>query len=178
MTSWSFDDTDFRVHGGVIAIVTDVVDPDGLGRVEIELPWYGDGYSEWARVAHFYGGDQVGSTWVPEVGSEVLVLFAHGDMRFPYVIGCLYGPVDRPPHSRTASSDIRTVRTPSGSEIRFDETKGVVELKTKKGASVRLEEKTGDLTLEATSKITLKAAEISIEATASVTVKGSSIALN
>ena len=35
-----------------------------------------------------------------------------------------------------------------------------------------------ELTLEATSKITLKAAEISIEALAAVTVKGASIALN
>jgi uncharacterized protein involved in type VI secretion and phage assembly len=178
MTGWSFDETDLRLQGAGIGLVTDVDDPDGLGRVQIELPWYADGYREWARVAHFYGGDQVGSTWVPEVGGEVLVIFGHGDLRWPYVLGCLYSPVDLPPESRTAGSDIRTVRTPSGSEITFDETNGVVELKTKTGASLRLEESSGELTLEATSKITLKAAEISIEASASVTVKGSSIALN
>ena len=70
------------------------------------------------------------------------------------------------------------MRTPSGSEISFDETNETVALRTKTGASVVLKETTGELTLEATSKITLKAAEISIEAVAAVTVKGATIALN
>ena len=178
MFDWLIEDDDLRLRGAAIGLVSDVEDPDGLGRVEVELPWYAGGYREWARVVHFYGGDKVGSTWIPEPGGEVLVVFGHGDLRFPYVLGCLYSPVDRPPESRTSSSDIRTVRTPSGSEITFDETKGLVELKTKEGASVRLDEKKGELSLEATSKITLKAAEIVIEATSKVTVKGSSIALN
>jgi uncharacterized protein involved in type VI secretion and phage assembly len=166
------------IRGATIGIVTDVNDPDGLGRVQVELPWYAEGYREWARIAQFYGGAQVGSTWVPEKDGEVLVLFGHGDLKSPYIVGCLYNPVDTPPESRTPSSDIRTVRTPSGSEISFDETNGVVALRTKSGASVLLKETTGELTLEATSKITLKAAEISIEALAAVTVKGASIALN
>lgn len=178
MSGWSVEDTDTHLRGATVGIVTDVNDPDGLGRVEIELPWYAGGYREWARVAQFYGGKQVGSSWVPEVDGEVLVIFGHGDLRFPYVVGCLYNAVDTPPESRSVSSDIRTVRTPSESEITFDETRGVVEVKTKSGASVRLEENSGELTLEAISKITLKATEIAIEATGAVTVKGSSIALN
>jgi uncharacterized protein involved in type VI secretion and phage assembly len=178
MTYASFEQTDQRIRGAVIGLVTDVEDPEGLGRVEIGLPWYAGGYREWARVAQLYAGPGYGSTWVPEVDGEVLVMFAHGDMRWPFVVGCLYNPVDQPPHSRTASSDIRTLRTPKGSEISFDETEEVVAVTTATGASVRLEEKTGALTLEATSKISLKAAEISIEASGSVTVKGASIALN
>lgn len=169
---------DDRLRGATIGIVKNVNDPDGLGRVQIELPWFAVSYREWARVAQFYGGNGVGSTWVPEVDGEVLVVFAHGDLRFPYVIGCLYSPVDIPPSSRSASIDVRTVRTPSGSEISFDEANGVVDLKTKEGASIRLEEKSGQLTIKAISKITLKAQDISIEADASVTVKGSTIALN
>jgi uncharacterized protein involved in type VI secretion and phage assembly len=178
MPAISFESTDQRIRGAVIGIVTDVNDPDGLGRAEIELPWYASGYREWARVSHFYAGPGCGSTWVPEVDSEVLVLFAHGDMRFPFVIGCLYNPVDEPPESRSDSSDVRTLVTPNGSELRFDETNQVITLKTSSGASVELDELSGELTLEATSKISLKAADISIEATGSVTVKGPSIALN
>jgi phage baseplate assembly protein V len=178
MALTSFESTDQRFRGAVVGIVTDVDDPDGLGRVEIELPWYASGYREWARVSHFYAGPGYGSTWVPEVDGEVLVLFAHGDMRWPFVVGCLYGPVDEPPESRSDASDVRTLLTPNGSEIRFDETNEVVTLKTKSGASVELDEQSGELTLEATSKITLKAVDISIEATGSVTVKGPTIALN
>jgi phage baseplate assembly protein V len=178
MARTSFESTDQRIRGAVIGIVTDVNDPEELGRVEIELPWYASGYREWARVSHLYAGPGYGSTWVPEVDGEVLVLFAHGDMRWPFVIGCLYNPVDQPPESRSDSSDVRTLLTPNGSELRFDETNQVVTLKTQSGASVELDEQSGELTLEATSKITLKAAEISIEASSSVTVTGPSIALN
>jgi uncharacterized protein involved in type VI secretion and phage assembly len=169
---------DQRFTGVVIGIVTDVDDPDGIGRVKVSLPWYASGYEEWARVAQVYAGPGYGSTWVPEVDGEVLIAFAHGDMRWPYVLGCLYGPVDTPPYSRSASSDVRTFLTPAGSELSFDELNGVVELRTPTGASVRLEEQSGSLTLEATSKISLKAAEISIEASGTVAVTGSQIALN
>ncbi len=95
---------DQRIYGVVIGIVTNVNDKDGLGRVEIRLPWYANGYRRWARIAQMYAGDGYGSTWVPEVDGEVLVLFAHGDMRWPFVVGCLYNPVDRPPESRTSSA--------------------------------------------------------------------------
>jgi phage baseplate assembly protein V len=169
---------DQRIYGAVIGVVTDVNDPDGLGRVRIRLPWYASGYRKWARVAHFYAGPGYGSTWVPEVDGEVLVVFAHGDMRWPYVFGALYSKVDKPPQSRTSSSDIRTLLTPSGSELSFDETNGTVTVKTSSGASVTLAESSGEITLEATSKITLKAAEIVIDASSKVTVKGGQIALN
>ena len=125
MALTSFESTDQRIRGAVVGIVTDVNDPEELGRVEIELPWYASGYREWARVSHLYAGPGYGSTWVPEVDGEVLVLFAHGDMRWPFVVGCLYSPVDQPPESRSDSSDVRTLLTPNGSELRFDETNQV-----------------------------------------------------
>ena len=131
---------DQRIYGVVVGLVTKVEDPDGLGRVEIELPWYASGYRRWARVAHLSAGPGYGSTWVPEADTEVLVLFAHGDMRWPYVVGCLYSAVDKPQHSRTSSSDIRSLRTPKGSELSFDETNGEITLKTPNGASVTLTE--------------------------------------
>src|SRR5690606_1428062 len=122
--------------------------------------------------------DKVGSTWVPEKGGEVLVLFEHGNLRRPYVIGCLYNDVDRPPQSRTKSSDVRTLKTPSGAEIRVDETAETIEVRTKTGASLLLEEKNGAIAITATKKLVLKAAEIEITATELVKVSGKSIALN
>jgi phage baseplate assembly protein V len=169
---------DQRFGGVVIGVVSDVDDPDGIGRVRIRLPWYGDGYEEWARVGQLYAGNDYGSTWIPEVGGEVLVAFAHGDMRWPYVIGCLHGKVDRPPVSRTSSTDVRTIRTPSGSELSFDEVNGEIAVRTKSGASLTLNEKSGELTVTAQNRITLRADQIRIEGTSEVTVKGSRITLN
>ncbi|MGO4362945.1 phage baseplate assembly protein V [Terrabacter sp. RAF57] len=171
-------DTDEGVLGLSIGLVTNVVDEGGLGRVEIQLPWFAEGYREWARVAQPYAGDRFGSTWIPEENGEVLVLFERGSMRAPYVLGCLYNPIDKPPEKRTKDKDVRTWKSPTGSEIRFDETKKTVEVKTKSGASVLLEENTGNVTVTASKTLTLKATDVVIEGTSSVKVTSPSIALN
>lgn len=160
-------------NGVFIGKVVDVVDDEQkIGRVLVSLPWYASGYEEWARVAQPYAGDGYGSTWIPEAGCEVLVTFPHGgDMRWPYVIGCLHSKVDPPPVSRTESSDIKMLRTPAGSEFTFDETEGTIVLKTPAGASIRLEEKAGAITLTA-STITIG------DDSATVVIKGKSVAIN
>jgi uncharacterized protein involved in type VI secretion and phage assembly len=169
---------DQRIHGLVIGLVSDVEDPDGIGRVKIRLPWYASGYDEWARVAQIYAGDGFGSTWIPEVDTEVLVGFAHGDMRFPYVLGCLYSQVDLPPQARTSSNDVKTIVTPAGSELSFDETNGVIDLRTPSGASIKLEENAGAITLKAAQKIELNAPEITISGSSKVTISGGQVAIN
>jgi phage protein D len=85
------------VYGVVIAQVTDVNDPDELGRVKLTFPWLSDEYeSWWARVAQLGAGPQRGAVWLPEVNDEVLVAFEHGDTRRPYVVGQLWNGVDKP----------------------------------------------------------------------------------
>jgi uncharacterized protein involved in type VI secretion and phage assembly len=170
-TAQSFD-------GVFLGIVVDPEDPDAIGRVKVRLPWYASGYELWARVAQLYAGDGYGSTWVPDADTEVLVAFLHGDMRFPYVLGCLHSKVDPPPVSRDASTDIKTLRTPKGSELSFDEANGTIDLKTPSGASIRLEEDAGAITLESTQDISLKAAQITVEASGTLTLKGAQVAIN
>jgi phage baseplate assembly protein V len=169
---------DQRVYGAVIGLVTDVEDPDGLGRVRIALPWFAAGYEEWARVAQPYAGPDYGSTWIPEPDAEVVVMFAHGDMRVPYVLGALYNPVDLPPYVRDASTDVKTLRTPSGMELSFDEANATIQLKTPGGASITLEEDAATITITATDRLVLRAATVEIEGSDQVTVRGGQIALN
>jgi uncharacterized protein involved in type VI secretion and phage assembly len=169
---------DQRFDALYIGVVSDVDDPDGIGRVKVTLPWYASGYEEWARVSQIYAGDGFGSTWVPEVDTEVLVGFGHGDMRWPYIVGCLHSETDNPPESRTSSSDVKTLRTPGGSELRFDETNGTVEVKTKDNASIKLEEDGGAITIKGSQKITLDAPEIEISGSSKVTIKGGHVAIN
>jgi phage protein D len=85
------------IYGVVVGQVTDVNDPDDLGRVKLKFPWLSDDYeSWWARVAQLGAGPQRGAVWLPEVNDEVLVAFEHGDSRRPYVVGQLYNGVDTP----------------------------------------------------------------------------------
>jgi phage protein D/phage baseplate assembly protein gpV len=83
--------------GVVSAQVTDVNDPDSLGRVKVKFPWLSDTYvSDWARTVHPGAGSNRGAVVLPEVNDEVLVAFEQGDVRRPYVVGGLYNGVDKP----------------------------------------------------------------------------------
>ena len=86
------------VQGLVVGQVTDISDPENQFRVKVSFPWLSDDYeSWWCRVAQLGAGDKRGLVWLPEVGDEVLVGFAHGDTRVPYIVGSLYNGVDAPP---------------------------------------------------------------------------------
>lgn len=84
--------------GVVTAVVTDIKDPDKLGRVKIEYEWLGEKMqSNWARVARPSAGRDYGILWFPDVREEVLVAFEHGDINYPIVIGSLWNAKAKPP---------------------------------------------------------------------------------
>lgn len=84
--------------GVVIALVTDVKDPDKLGRVKVKFPWLDDQYvSGWARVVYQGAGQNRGWLVPPEVNDEVLVGFELQDFDRPVVLGGLYNGVDKVP---------------------------------------------------------------------------------
>lgn len=115
------------VFGAVVGIVSNVADPDGLGRVKIRYPWLkDDSESPWARVVSFMAGAGRGAVFRPDVDDEVLVVFDHGDMRFPYVLGAVWNGKDAMPRERGSDSDnaIRLIKSRSGHQIVFDDTSG------------------------------------------------------
>jgi len=85
--------TGARWYGAYPAIVTDIKDPDGQGRLKIALPWALDAttgrYDAWARLATLMAGNNRGSWFIPDVGDEVLVVFQGGEASFPIVIGAM-----------------------------------------------------------------------------------------
>jgi uncharacterized protein involved in type VI secretion and phage assembly len=118
-----------RVYGVVPAVVTNNDDPDGIGRVRVRFPWLSDSdESWWARIAVPMAGPGRGIQFLPEVDDEVLVAFAHGDVRFPYVLGALWNGVDPPPESEPLDGNgkvaKRTISSRSGHLIRLDDTDG------------------------------------------------------
>jgi phage protein D len=85
------------IYGVVPALVTDVNDPEHLGRVKLKFPWLSDDYaSDWARTVQGGAGHDRGMVLLPEVNDEVLVAFEQGDIRRPFVLGGLYNGVDTP----------------------------------------------------------------------------------
>ena len=84
--------------GVVIALVSDVADPQHQGRVRLTFPWLSADYvSDWARTVHAGAGPDRGWQVLPEVGDEVLVAFEQGNVNRPTVLGGLYNGMDKMP---------------------------------------------------------------------------------
>jgi uncharacterized protein involved in type VI secretion and phage assembly len=179
-----------RWYGVFPATVSDVKDPDGMGRVKVTLPWSqdtgSDRYEVWARVATLMGGNNRGSWFIPDPNDEVLVGFEGGDPRRPYVIGGLWNGRDKPPESMDGGGNnykkvIRSrngvmvtlddqdgqekfiVQTPGGQKITLQDGPGVVEVVDSNGNSVKLQ--TTGITIGAAAKVTINAgAQVEISA--------------
>lgn len=165
---------DSRVPGVVPAIVTDNNDPNGLGRVKVMYPVFGDDIqSDWARVASPMAGPERGFYWLPEVNDEVLVAFEFSDVRRPYVIGALWNGEDAPPEDignvvSGGQVQQRIIKTRDGHLIILEDTPGE--------PAIRIIDMTGDnqMLIESNeNKITLQAkGDIVIDAEGMVMVKG------
>ncbi|GAB2964400.1 VgrG-related protein [Micromonospora polyrhachis] len=88
-----------RLATGVLpAIVSDVKDPQKLGRVRLTMPWLDGQYTTgWARLVQPGAGAKRGLVTVPEVGDEVLVGFTDGNLDAAYVLGGLHNGKDALP---------------------------------------------------------------------------------
>lgn len=172
-----------RWYGCHVAVVTDLADPDGQGRIKITLPWSPDGggdrYDAWARVATLFAGDNRGSWFMPDVDDEVLVVFEGGDVRWPCVIGGLWNGRDRPPTSPDARNVKKIIRSRNGVQITIEDQNGQEKLKleTPGGCSITL--KDGPGTIEAQdsngNSVKLEPAGITVNASARVVINASQV---
>jgi uncharacterized protein involved in type VI secretion and phage assembly len=155
------DRTANRVFGVTLGEVSDIDDPEHLGRVKVRLPWLSSQVeSAWARIALPWAGSRRGTYFIPEVGDEVVVAFRHGDLRFPYVMGFLWGSEAQPPEA-DPHLERRGLRSKSGHELTFDDTSGAQKLtiQTNGGHRIVLDDTDGALSVT----ITDSSAELSIQ---------------
>jgi len=178
-----------RWYGVYPALVSDIKDPDGQGRVKITLPWSADPkggrYEAWARLATLMAGNNRGAWFIPDVDDEVLVAFEGGDPRRPYVVGALWNGSDAPPDSMDGAgrNDRKVIcsrngvkvtlddksgqenlilETPGGQKITLKDGPGSVEIIDSNGSSVKLE--SSGVTVTTSSKVTINASNIEITA--------------
>jgi uncharacterized protein involved in type VI secretion and phage assembly len=174
-----------RIYGVVVGVVTNNQDPDRLGRVKVKFPWLGDNdESFWARLATPMAGNQSGLYFLPEVEDEVLVVFEHGDLRFPYILGGLWGGKDKPPIDNSdGKNNIRLMRSRSGHTIRLNDRDGaetieIIDKTQKNKITIDTAQNTisiiadKDITLSAPQgKITLEAKELELKSSASTKIE-------
>jgi uncharacterized protein involved in type VI secretion and phage assembly len=171
-------DQDGRFYGVTVGIVTNNKDEEGLGRVKVKFPLLSDkDESYWARTVTPMAGKERGIYFLPEVEDEVLVIFAHGDIASPYILGALWNGKDKPPESNTdGKNNRRVIKSRSGHQIILDDTenaekiticdrtsKNQIVIDSKNNAiSLQVEK---DISIEAKGKISIKSSngDIAIE---------------
>jgi uncharacterized protein involved in type VI secretion and phage assembly len=172
-----------RWYGVYPALVSDIKDPDGQGRVKVTLPWSpdtkGGRYEAWARVATLMGGDNRGSWFIPDVNDEVLIVFEGGEPRRPYVIGGLWNGKDTPPESMDGAGNNyhKVLRSRNGVKISLDDTDGqeTLILETPAGQKVTLKDGPGSVEIVDSNgnSAKMEASGITVTASAKVTINAS-----
>lgn len=165
-----------RMRGVVIGLVTDVDDPEELGRIKVSFPWMSDSNeSDWARVAVPLAGPQLGAFFQPEIGDEALVAFELDDIRRPYILGYLWSGENKPPET---DPNIRMLQTVSGHKLVFDDTGGSEQITVEDASGNKITMNADGITIESAGDITIKGTNVTIEASAKLAAKGNPIHLN
>ena len=142
-----------RLFGLYPALVVDIVDPQGLGRIQMAFPWLGEVGNDvkaWARLVSLYADDDQGWQILPEVDTEVIVGFEAGAIERPYIVGAVWNGREALPQAAEAANNKRLLKTRSGTLLEFDDTEG--------GAKVTLEMGSGHKLVldDAAQSVTLK----------------------
>ncbi|MBD3314356.1 MAG: type IV secretion protein Rhs [Chitinivibrionales bacterium] len=172
-----------RFYGVYAALVTEITDPEGQGRVRVKLPWSpdneGDLYNVWARMATLMAGGNRGSWFIPDVGDEVLVCFEAGDTRRPYVVGCLWNGRDEPPETMDGGGDNnkKTIRSRNGVVITIDDGNGreSLTLKTPGGREITMKDGDQQIVIKDNggNSVKLSPDGVTVDAGANVTINAS-----
>lgn len=168
-----------------VGVVTDVEDPQSLGRIRVSLPNYADIESDWLEVMSPGAGKDKGLVTLPDRDDRVLVLLSDRDPAQGIVLGGLYG-VQGPPDAGVEGSAVRryTFVTPGGQKLRLDDEEKTVRLENSEGSYLlatpgraKIANRGGSYVELTGSRLRIHAnADLEIEAPGkSVTIRGASI---
>ncbi|MEM7113190.1 MAG: phage baseplate assembly protein V [Chloroflexota bacterium] len=122
-----------------VGTVTQVNDPQDLGRVRVSLPTFGEVETDWMHVLSPGGGQGKGLIAIPEAGDNVLVLLSQHDPGQGVVLGGLFG-MGGPPDSGVEGGKVQQYSfvTRGGQRIRLDDAANSVRLENSRGSYLEM----------------------------------------
>jgi phage baseplate assembly protein gpV len=179
-----------KIRGVQLAIVVDNKDGgDNPGyRVKVKFPWLDEQETSfWARIAVPMGGADRGTYVLPEIDDQVLVVFEHGDIDRPIVVGALWSKQQAPVEvNQSGKNNTKLIKSRSGHRIIFDDKDGaekvVIVDETRKNKivldsaskTIKLES-AGDIEVVARANVILHSNALAIGTTEGVTGKSKSL---
>jgi phage baseplate assembly protein V len=190
-----------RENAIVVGVVTDLSDPERLGRVRVRYVNYADQLSNWARIATPMAGKDRGFRFAPEIGDEVLVVHEQGDKRRPYVVGGVWSSPDPPPDDDgdPKANNWRFIVSRSGHLVKLDDTSGAEKIEVadqsgklhvvldSAGGKIEVTADSGDIDVKASAgTVTIDAMNVNVKASTAMnlesngplTIKGSVVNIN
>lgn len=174
-------------HGGYLAEVIGLDDPDSRSRVQVRLLGF-DGVGDhdgpvWARVAAPFAGNDRGAFLLPDVGDEVFVIFVNGDPRFPVIVGGLWNGQSTAPESISGGINRRKViRSKNGVKLTMDDQDGQEQfiVETPGAQKITLKDGPGSILIEDSNgnSIKLESSGITVTASANVTVNAAQVKIS
>jgi uncharacterized protein involved in type VI secretion and phage assembly len=181
-----------RLRGVYLGIVTANTDNGGDSKYQVKLkfPWLpsssGQEETHFARIAIPMGGPTRGTYFLPEVDDQVLVVFEHGYVERPIVIGALWSAKQKPPEKNAdGANNFRVIKSRAGHRLIFDDTAGAERVilvdKTKKNKIlldsankvVTIETASGDIEITAQAAVRLHGNAVNVTTTGAIEGKGS-----
>ena len=123
------------VAGPLFATVTDIKDPDKLGRVKVQLSIMGEKVvTDWIPVLNLYGSAKGGGAFfLPELKDQVVVGFFGDSPDSGIVLGGVWSAAQKPPETKEntgsdlnkdGKNNLKFIRSRSGHQIILDDKKG------------------------------------------------------
>ena len=163
------------VSGLQVGVVTALEnDPEGEDRIKVRLPLIStsdDGI--WARISTLDAGKQRGTFFRPEIGDEVIVGFLNDDPRHPVILGMMHSSYNPAPEPAKDVNHNKGYVSREKLKLTFDDEKKNITLETPAGNLIRLSDDDKGITFEDQNgnKITMNENGIAIESMKELTLK-------
>lgn len=154
---------DFRVSdagtSATFGYVTDIDDPEHLGRLKASLPSFENAETDWMTVVLPAAGKSKGAIMLPDVGDQVLILFLNNDPARGVVAGSVFGSSQQPPDWGIEDNKVKRFCfvTPEGQKFTLDDGKKGVKVENSAGSYLEIYPET--VTLHSATDLVIQAPE-------------------
>lgn len=128
----------------VFGIVSNVDDPENLGRVKAIIDTFGKDFeTDWAPILTPMAGPGAGFYAVPQVGDTVAMGFMGYNLNYPFIFGSVWSDPIKPPRtSQDAKDGTLVYRSRTGHIMIFDDKNKRLTVQSSSGHKMTMEEET------------------------------------
>lgn len=167
-----------RYYGKYSGRVTDNEDPDGLGRIEVEVPSLLRKERVWALPCVPFAGNGVGFYMIPDVDTGVWIEFEGGDLSHPIWTGCYWSDGQSPKEGTGDAPKVRLIKSEKGLLISLDDADEILTISDANGENlVEIDVLQGTVKIKGSVSVVVEANNVQLGGQAAVepVVKGTSL---